>query len=79
MRNYQNFCFRSKFYDVQDKIHELETSINDVCLTNEFTSNREPNSFLGNKYLEIYILYILYICIYYNYNYMGRCPQACSS
>ncbi|CAB3991749.1 Hypothetical predicted protein [Paramuricea clavata] len=39
---------RSKLYDVQDKIHELETSLNDARVHNEFSTSRKSNSFLDN-------------------------------
>ena len=39
---------KSKFYDVEDKIHELETSLRDTRLHNEFSTSRKSNSFLDN-------------------------------
>lgn len=39
---------RSKLYDVRDKIHELETSLNDACVHNKLSTSRRSNSFLDD-------------------------------
>ena len=40
---------KSKFYDVEDKIQELETSLRDTRVHNEFSTRRKTSSFLDKN------------------------------